>query len=298
METAMASLKERIRLPHYRLALLLIAIVILIGTAGLVPEGARTTRAATFAPVGPRNDRTVPVVASLNPFVDIVPSTDGTELYIHANGLGQLNDTLFANLSNVPTGHKGGYTMVYSDTLQGYAANIAGFTPSIGGSGTLSITTTQGLSTGSVDFQREYITEPHQTLGSADGRVLLNLVNAGTLPVGVYVVLVASYAPPGAAPAGYRLASQAYSIRASGALAATDKPMAMQWYYDPLALDGASPETLKLFAWDAYQQRWIVIGGQLSFDQSYLSAAVTEFTAYALMTPVTQHAVYLPLVVR
>jgi hypothetical protein len=287
---------DGMRRPRRLLALLLIALS-LVGVLqhpaagyGLLSEALATSAAQSLGSSAPN--------ASFEPFLDIVPSSDGTELFIQVSGVGQLGGILFANLDTGPTGHKGGYTMTYSDTSQTHITTVPGFAPNVGVSGSLSITTTHGLSTGIVGFQREYITEPNEMFVSVDGRVQFSLVNPNTLPVGTYVVIVPSFAPPGPAPEGYRVVGQSYSVRASGALSTADKPMLVQWFYDPAELSGAAPETLAIFTWDAHQGRWDNLDGELSVDRSYLSASTMRFTTYALMAPITDRSLYLPLVQR
>src|SRR5688572_9601113 len=63
------------------------------------------------------------------PFLNIIPSEDGSQLHISAGNVGEVGGTVFANLSLGP-GHRKGGTMTYSDTVQAYITTITpGFTP-------------------------------------------------------------------------------------------------------------------------------------------------------------------------
>ena len=62
---------------------------------------------------------------SLAPFMDVVPSLDGRELYVRAGGTGELGGTVYASLGVGPGHHKGGWTMVYSDVVRSYVAALA-----------------------------------------------------------------------------------------------------------------------------------------------------------------------------
>jgi hypothetical protein len=223
--------------------------------------------------------------SAFTPFLNIVPSQDGRELYISAGGVGELGGTVFANIGIGPGHDKHSYTMVYSDTVQAYVATAAGFTPNMDASGPMNITTTLGLDTGMVDFNRAYVlSSTIQTVGSIDGNLELTLVSTDTITFDTYIAIVPSYAPPGPAPLGHRFAGSSYSVRAAGALLVTDEPMSLRLYYNDTTLAGADPHTLAVFGWDAFNERWDDLGGRLFYDQQYVSVATSRFTTYALMS--------------
>ena len=218
------------------------------------------------------------------PFLNIVPSQDGTELYVSASTIGELGGTAFVNVGIGPGHHKDSWTMTYSNTVQAYVATATGFTPNTGASGPINITTTLGLDTGAVDFNRAYVpASTIQMIRSIDGNLELALVSTDTVTFDTYVAIVPSYAPPGPAPLGYRFVGSSYSVRAAGALVVTDKPMSLRMYYNETTLAGADPHTLAIFAWDAFNERWDDLGGHLFYDQGYLSVATSRFTTFALM---------------
>ncbi len=264
--------------PSHRwvIAMGVIGFVLLLGTIGY--STAKVTSIPTAANVST-------AAQSFTPFLDIVPAQDGTELYISAGGVGELGGTVFVNIGVGPGHDKDSWTMTYSDTVRAYVATATGFTPNTGASGPLSITTTLGLDSGAVEFNRAYVPAATiQSIPSMDGNLELTLVTTDTIAHDTYVAVVPSYGPPGPVPLGYRLVGSAYSARAAGALLVTDRPMGLRLYYSDVTLAGAAPHTLSIQAWDAYYKRWNDLGGRLFYDQHYLSVATSRFTTYAMMT--------------
>ncbi len=256
-----------------------LAVVSLAGFSLLLQLPGYSTAELGFTPVVPRY-----APAAFSPFLDVVPSQDGTELYFSAGNVGELGGTVFVNIGVGPGHHKDSWTMTYSNTVRAYVATATGFTPHTGASGPLNITTTLGLDTGMVDFNRAYVpASTIQTISSIDGSLALTLVSTDTITFDTYIAIVPSYGPPAPPPAGHRFIGSVYSVRAAGALLLADKPMNLRLYYDDAALVGADPHTLAIFAWDAYGKRWENLGGRLFSNQRYLSVATSRFTAYTLM---------------
>lgn len=221
--------------------------------------------------------------STLAPVLDIVPSEDGTALYISAGGVGELQGSVFVNLDVGPGHDKHSYAMTYSNTTSAYVATAAGLDPATGVYGSLSITTTLGLDSGLVDFQRAYLpASTIQTVSSVDGNLELSLVTTDTLPSQAYVAIAPSYAPPGPLPVGYRLVGSVYNIHASGALVVSDRPMSLRLYYNDAFLAGADPHTVRILTWNVTAQRWDEVESRLFYEQSYLSAPVSRFAPYAL----------------
>lgn len=221
---------------------------------------------------------------NLTPFLNIIPSQDGTELFVSASGVGDLGGTAFLNIGDGPGHDRGGWTMPYSDTVQAHVATATGFTPNTGASGPLSITTTLGVDTGAVDFNRAYVpASTTQSISSLDGNLQLSLVTTDTINFNTYVAVVPSFGPPGPAPQGHYFIGSTYSVRAAGALTGTNKPMSLRLYYSDATLAGADPHTLGIFSWDAFNKQWDYLGGRLFYDQKYLSVITDRFTTYALM---------------
>lgn len=241
------------------------------------------------------NQQPLPVLQptiAFTPFLHIVPSQDGTELFISAGGVGQVGGTVVANIGIGPGHRKGGHTMTFSDTIQSYVTTTPGFDPHIGASGPINITTTLGSDTGSVNFDRPYIPPPPipPTTVHVDD-LTVKLVSTDTLATEAYIMAVRSYAPPSPPPFGHQLVGNAfrhaYSMRASGVLSVSNRPMILELDYGAPNLAGADPHTLAIFAWDVANKQWNNLGGTLFSNQQYLSVATSRFTTYALMaTPI------------
>jgi len=229
-----------------------------------------------------------PPTTTLAPFLDLIPSEDGHALYIHAGKLGTLDGVLTANLGIGPGHDKHSYTMTYSETTQSYVTTAFGFTPQIGQSGSLYLTTTHGLSSDDAPFDRFYVpAETLKTLTSSDSYLTLSISTTDTLPAETYIAVAPSGTPPGSPSPGHRLVSSVYSVRASGALVTTDAPMSLRLHYTAALLDGADPFTLDLFGWDPTQRVWYALEGRLFTRDSYLSAPISRFTTYALLATPT-----------
>lgn len=241
----------------------------------------------SFAPAFGAQPRTNSVAnlqtAGFTPFLEVVPSQDGTELLISAGGVAQVGGTAFLNLEDGPGHDRGGWTMPYSGTLQAYVAMATGFTPSVDTFGQMNITTTLGLATEQVAFARAHVL-PSVIEQVAVDDMQLSLISPDTLATEAYIAAVRSYAPPGPPPVGHRLVGSAYTTRASGARVASDKPMSLRLAYNEGTLAGADPNSLAIFAWDIATTTWVNLGGQLFVDQQYVTVTTSNFTTFALMT--------------
>lgn len=276
---------HRNRRRHDRLALPLALLILAIA---LVHYATVERARAQLSPVAD---------SPLRPALIVVPAEDGQSILIQAGGVGQLGGQVFANLSVGPTGNKGSYTMTYSDTVASYVTSVPGFAPTVIAESGLSITTTQGLDSGVLVFTRALMAQVGDMLTTNDGGLTVALINPGSFSAPTYLAAAPSYAPPGPPPAGRRLAGRAYSLRASGALAVADQPLALRLTYDAVTLTEAEIAALAIYAWDPVAGRWDVVPGALFPSGSYVSAPITRFTFYALMTT-APHAVYLPALAR
>ena len=306
--------------PHRLIAILLASFVLLLmGTVwystakpGATPVEARTSVAPDLPAVEPHVGHAplaagaeslslVDPASTFSPFLNVVPSQDGRELYVSVGRVGELSGTVFANIGIGPGHDRGGYTMPYSETIRAYAATVVGFTPEMNDYASIRITTTRGLDSGSVDFNRDYVPPPEtwdkktRDICSSDGNLKLTLMSTDTFAVEAYVVAVPSYAPPGPLPLGHQLVGTSYSVRASGARLWVDRPMSLQLAYNETILSGADPHTLAILAWDASGQSWNNLEGTLSYEpnrpndleRNYVSVATRRFTTYALMGTTT-----------
>ncbi len=235
---------------------------------------------------------------ALRPALIVVPSEDGQSVFVQAGGVGQLGGQVFTNLRIGPSGNKGSYTMTYSETATSYVTSLPGFAPTQTESASLSITTTAGLDSGELVFTRVLVGQGQlgDVLTTDDRGLSLTVIYTDTLFADFYMAAAPSYAPPGPPPAGMRLAGRAYSLRASGALAVTDRPMSLRLGYSPDALSAAEQAALAVYAWDPAARRWDAVGGSFP-SQGYVSAPITRLTFYALMTT-GPHTLHLPAVIR
>ena len=215
------------------------------------------------------------------PFIHMVPSQDGTDLFIGISGLDESCGTLCTNMSTWGT------PVQRCCSTTSCIITLSGLTPNVDEHGAIGITSTLGLDT-TVDFYRAYVpASTSRTINSMDGNLQLTLVSTDTFPSEAYVVVVPSHAPPGPLPLGHHLVGSAYSVRASGAVVVAERPMSLRLYYDEVTLASADPHTLAVFAWDAYDGRWDNLGGALFSTQQFVSVAMRRFTTYALMAAPT-----------
>lgn len=221
-----------------------------------------------------------------SPFLNIWPDSNGVTLYISAQDVGQLGGTVFANLDIGPGHKKGGYAMTYSSTNQIYLAAAPHFTANQDEGGTLSITTTLGLNSGTIQLERAFIQSNVITeeVSVDNDAFTITMPNLGTLPVDAYVAVMSTLALPGPLPPGYHLISPSYNMRASGSLTQSDKLMTLELHYTEPLPQNYDPHTLAVLSWNFYT--WVNLGGNLFDDSNYLSFSTKEFGLYALaVTP-------------
>ncbi len=269
---------------HWLITALLIAFLLL----ATVTWHFTVNAAPTLSDLNDQGQISTTTGTSLNPFIDVVPSQDGTELYISAQDSDVLSGTVFANIGIGPGHQEGSYTMSYSNTVQTYIAMAAGFTPGTDASGPLSISTTSGLNSGTVAFNRAFIPASTTTsIHSIDGFLQLSVVSTDTFNTDTYITVVPSYGLSDALPLGHMLVGSSYSVRAPATTLNTTRPMSLRIYYDETILAGTDPHTLAIFAWDASNKQWDNLGGRLFYNQKYLSVATSRFTTFALLATTT-----------
>ncbi len=147
----------------------------------------------------------------------------------------------------------------------------------------ISLASAQTLESGPLAFTRAFVATLELTRIAAPDNLLKLTFFPNSLPADTYILILAASAPPGALPTNHRLVGRPYTIRASGALALSDCPMALHLAYDALWLGDASPHNLSIFAWAPYDQVWMEKGGTLFAEHSFLSVLTQGFTTYALM---------------
>jgi hypothetical protein len=232
--------------------------------------------ASELLTVGTAGDESQALMIACVPFINIVPSQDGTGLFISISGF-QSCGTICVNVSTWHT-----YDW-HCCAMAPCVITVSGLKPNVNASGFIRITSMLGLDT-MVDFNRTYVpASTIQSINSLDGNLQLTLVTTDTIPFDTYVVVTTDYGPSGPVPLGYRFVGSTYSVRAAGALLATDKPMSLHLYYDESTLGDANSHNLAIFVWDAYHKGWDDLGGHLFCDQQYLAVATSRFATYALM---------------
>ncbi len=180
--------------------------------------------------------------ADLSPHVIAIPSLDGTELYIQADKLPLATGRFYANVSVGPGHEKDAWTMTYSTTQSALTSIALGFTPLESAYGSMSITGTAGTvtySTNELEFSRAFVPMSDKLISewSPDGLVELQL-SPSAITHDTYLVMMSSFAPPGAPAAGSSLASPSYSIRLADPVAQTSSPVLLRFYLDGLPAAG------------------------------------------------------------
>jgi hypothetical protein len=120
----------------------------------------------------------------------------------------------------------------------------------------------------------------------------LTPVNPDTFDALTYLAIVPSFAPRAPAPPGHRFVGSTYSVRASGGITETARPMFLDLHFTEADLAGADPHTLALFAWDEAGGEWKPLGGQLDYrpgQNRLVGVATRRFTTYALMATPAWH---------
>lgn len=223
-------------------------------------------------------------------FINAIPGSDGTEVFVSATGVSGAQNPLILNVNPGIGGgsHKDSHAMVLSGTT--YLATATGFAPGqdVGNDGddTMSITTTVGsqvVGTGEINFQRAFVEPTQPEMISIDGGTfLLEILNTGTVANDTYVLVMSTNAPPGPPPFGYRLAGQTYNIRPSGSLTQSQKLMTLNLgFMEPLP-GGDDPHTLTILRWDTLAQVWEDVGGTLFDDTNLVTLPIKRFGIYAL----------------
>lgn len=223
-------------------------------------------------------------------FITAIPSSDGSELFVTVSGVPLANTNLTLNIdpSDGPAGHRCGHAMVLSDTV--FIATAGGFAPGkdIGddGDNTLSITGTIGtnnVDSGDINFLRAFVQPATpETIVLDEGNFELKILNAQSVLADTYLVAMSTNAPPSAAPQGYQFIGQTYTIRPSGSLTASEKPMTLNLAYPQILPAGVDPQMLTILRWDGAANRWVDMGGKLLTSQSLVSLATDLFGIYGL----------------
>lgn len=222
------------------------------------------------------------------PFLHLMPSADGQSVHVEFDQASAAGTTYYVNIGIGPTGHIGSYTgsysMTYSTTERRYERQIIGFTPEDNESNALNITSTTGVASAILTFDRLYAAQDKvQFLRSSDQGLVINWVNTNTLPFDTYVVIAPNLTLPGPLPSGHQLIGASYTVRAPATVTATERPLIFQLSYAGKLPPTIDPHTLAIFAWDNTRAQWVNLGGQLFAQEAYLTVGSRQFTTYALL---------------
>lgn len=218
------------------------------------------------------------------PFLNIVPSADGSEVVISTPDNEHLPGLVFANVIG-PTGDKKSWTMPYSKTVQSHIVSVPAFSPTKTEKGSVNITSTAGLNSANIQFNRAYVkAELGASTESVDSRIKLELINPNTLNTNTYMVVTTNRTQPGPLlPTNLAMLGFSYSIRAAGQLSQTSQPMILTFLYGEV-LQGADPRTLNIYHWEPSETRWRPLDASLSLRNQALSAETKRFGTFALMS--------------
>ncbi len=257
---------------------------------------ATTNSAATARAVIVALEKTTPeqptaTVTTTNfvPFVAVEPSLDGNAVTFSTDSNTLINDQLYANVRSGPTGDKLGWTMIYSDSEKSFIVTVPGFSPAATEEGSVNITTTQGLNSPDIQFNRVFVpANSTQPIRSLDNVLQVDLVNADTFPVATYVAVTTNQSQPGAVPVGHLLLGHSYSLRSAGHIIETDQSMSLNFFSADALLGNADPHSLGIFYWlidpiDANNSQWVEIKSTLLLDNDSIVAQTKLLGTYALM---------------
>lgn len=242
-----------------------------------------------------QRDPSTPAAQSLSstptdfaPFLHLIPSADGQSVHVEFDQPSTAGTTYYVNIGIGPTGHIGSYTgsysMTYSTTERRYQRQIIGFTPEDNESNALNITSTTGVESAILTFDRLYAAKDKvQFLRSSDQGLVINWVNTNTLAFDTYVVIAPNVTLPGPLPSGHQLIGSSYTVRAPATVTSAERPLIFQLSYAGKLPPTIDPHTLAIFAWDSTKAHWVNLGGQLFPQEAYLTVGSKQFTTYALV---------------
>ncbi|MCP4408262.1 MAG: hypothetical protein GY807_10975 [Gammaproteobacteria bacterium] len=225
-----------------------------------------------------------------NAFINAIPSSDGTEIHTLANGIISTGNPVYFNVD--PGVGGGGTRGAHAMTLSGttYLATAIGFAAGQDGSGDMSISTTVGsqiMDTGPLKFVRALVEITKDKTISVD-YFTWRMPNTYTFSISrAYVLAMSTNALPGALPTGYSQASSPYNVTASGAVTQSDKIMTLDLAYQQPLPNNSDPHTLAVLGWDAFNEKWDVLGGELFVNSNLVNLITQRFRIYALVTTPT-----------
>lgn len=218
------------------------------------------------------------------------PGSDGTSLFVSTGQTTELVADVNADLT-VGGAPRGSFGMTYNTGEMAYETWIgSAFNPGPSTTeGTLALSAEidddETLDTGYVPFRRFYVPTTGAAPIVATDNNLEMLLSDYSLEVDAYVLVMSSNVLPGPTPLGHRLIGQPYSVRASGAIVTSTKPMLLKLFYTDTTLGDVDAHTLSVMQWDPVARKWDDLGGNLddAIEHS-VSTTTGRFTVYTLMS--------------
>lgn len=230
--------------------------------------------------------------ATTQPFWRVVPSANGSDLYIEVANTPYLTEVLTIHLvgefDNGPSNYEKSYAPVYSDTGQIYLATASGLTPQVGFEGTIELSTTADIPLTAVSINRRFVPANATSwqLLSKDAQFRLQNHAGAPFATDAYLALAENVYPPAETDLTASIISKFYTVHPSGLLTETERPFVVDLQYDAEALGSATPFQLDILAWDEVNQQWVAQNGRLlpngTLNQYSLVTTSRRFTTFAL----------------
>jgi len=254
--------------------------------------------------LGAREADTPPVDPNFNPYLIAIPGSglNDSALIVSAGGLSEQARPVYVNADQGPTSHKHSYTMQYDDDEQRYRYTLDNFfTSNRAIAGTVEITTTGELSqtvSGGLRRYERWVVRNNEAarLSTQNGLFTLSLDKA-SFDAELTYLLVIETAAPVIDPPGQRGLGVAYSLWPSGAVNQTERPYLLILTYLDEWLNGAEPQRLGVFWYDAESKQWVDQPVSVHPGQNEVVLATDRMGTFRLFMPY-QSVLYLPVLNR
>ncbi len=221
-----------------------------------------------------------------------VPGSDGTSLFVSTGQMAELDAAVTAEARVVGQAWRR-HSMTYSTEENAYETLISGiFVPgTLTDEGEIALTAAldsgDTLDTGPIHFRRFFVpTTGAAPIVSGDNNLEMTLTD-DSLPVDAYALVMTANSVPGPMPLGHQLVGQPYSVRASGAIITSTRPMLLKLFYTDTTLGDLDPHTLSVLQWDPVSMEWDDSGGNLDdVIENSVSTTTDRFTVYTLMSTI------------
>ena len=238
---------------------------------------------------------------SVNPYVSLIPSSDGCTLYPSVRGV-EPGGALSALVAQPGGTALQMAELAYSAAAEAYTGTVSFSEVGLGTGGLYvrglgpqgqQVAVDSNFSLLEVDVNQE------SDLYSADGNMQLHLDEGSFSSGNVYAVLMPSGAVPQPLPPGRRAVGNAYAIRFSVYTQTARSGVLKLFYHPDLLAGGTDPHTLSIYRWDAGALTWESLGGELDEGQRSMTVRFDRIGIYALLAAEgPMERVYLPLVMR